>query len=212
MARMASNNRDIFVPKIKLEQECRIYNYDLENLRVDIRPEDKRVNLWDLVRKLKEHYEKTKKLTTSGDFNAVALDKELAREKVLQIRIKNQTVLKQLIAKADAEARVVDLLNHYTELLETYIEEISESFQPEEPRRNREKLTKMFNELFEKIVKDKGEVKSWEEDGNVSLLATRVLASAKDSKEAQEYLDTLKEEAINGVQDIEEGDESGETA
>ena len=210
MPRMSSEHRDIYVPKIKLEQTARIYNSDLENLAVEVlndrsSPNHGKVNLWDLIRKLKEHYEKTKKLAVGSgeDFDAVQMEKDLVRERILKIRIQNQTILKQLIAKSDAEARVINLLNHYIELLETYIEQISESFTPvddpdSDPRTRKENLTKMFNELFETIVRDKGEVKSWEEDGNTHLLATRVLASSKDSKEAQDYLNSIKKREIEG--------------
>lgn len=181
--------------KVQVKQRFKIYDYDLLNLGVQtLKGRKNKVPVYELIRKLKIHYDKTKQLSEGQgtDFEIVNIEKSLAREKVLSLKISNQRVLNQLISKDSVKQRVEELLHHYTELIETYIEEISESYTPVEPRKNKEKLTELFNELFDQLIDDKAKIISWEEDGEVDLLATRIMASQSAIKDAEQTLSKVK--------------------
>jgi len=100
-------------------------------------------------------------------------------ERLTHLQIKNQKDLGQLMEKDIAKVRVIEMLSGYQQMVQLFIKMASNQF-PGDNRQNEELLTKLFNSLFERIEEHVVEVKEWEEDGSLRLLATRISESRKE--------------------------------
>ena len=185
---------DLFVSQGELEARTGITSRDLVALQ--IKREDSGYPMYKLVTALFGQYKEVRKLTgkplsDDGDSDLAKLTIEHKKEDVLSRQIKNQLLLGDLILKAEAQKRMLNLLKTYQDMVEKFLSEASALPLPEDPRERLEVMTKLFNTLLDRIRENGLEIISWQRDGQSRLLATRLLDMANKDEQEKEVADFL---------------------
>jgi len=194
---------EIYMPKGKFEGITKIQKRDLDQVGINI------ANGVPLIQTIVAFHKRFDVTRTALQGSGV--DEELGKikslqehEKLTNYQIRNQKELGHLIENAIAKARQLDCLSGYQQLVMLYIKQASNQLYSDDNRRNEEILTKLFNELVERIAKDIVEIREWEEDGSYRLLSTRIIEAKKERTEEELILDVNRR--VSNL-DLEEFDE-----
>ncbi len=179
-------DNEIFIPKGKFEGMTNIQKRDLDAVNINYKGG---VPILATLHAFYSQYAQVR-TTLKGSGVDVELEKIKALqeyEKLTYAQIKNQEKLGQLIEKPIAQSRMLGTLSGYKGMLILCIKEASLQMSGDN-RKNETMLTNVFNAVMGRIIEEQGEIKSWEEDGSIRLLTTRII----DSKEQSGLDDEIK--------------------
>lgn len=196
------SQEDVFVSKEFLSGKFKIHNKDLARLGVIVTEEG--VSVWHLLTRLNDEYRKVEGLVSdSSNLDLSTLEIQSMDEKLLSIKIKNQTALGDLMGKDDIQHRVLDLLNNYCIMVIAAIRngasQIGLEFNIEDIRRLEEILSGEYTKVIHKVVEDSGEVVTWGEDGTANLLRTRLQKNVRDSEDVEKEINNYKRKKEKGT-------------
>lgn len=172
---------ELHLPRTKFQQATKIQSADLKALGVEV--QENGVPLLALIVELFEVYKSIRaemRNTGGSDDEAVKIDLGFKREKLTQLRIKNQTALSQLAPISVMKERMITTLTAYRQMMILFMKDASKNF-PGDHRENEEKLTRVFNQTIEKVYSDIAEIKEWELDSNARLIMTRITNSEQET-------------------------------
>lgn len=177
-------SNEVYLPKRKFEAMTRIQKRDLD--QVGITTTDGVPLVATIVAFHKYHRKIRDSLKGAG------VDEELGNlkglqehEKLTAFQIKNQKELGQLIEKPIAKARMIDSYAGYQQMTQLVIKELAVLLGGD-TRKNEEFLTKLWNNVNERVLEDMAEIIEWEEDGSLRLLSTRIQRSREEIDMAKE--------------------------
>ena len=135
-------------------------------------------------------------------------EEDLAKEKLLEARIKNQKVLGTLIPKSEARVRVKQAWSTVrNKILYSAKSAAQLAIGMTDPRHIETILIREYNKAINSI-QDDAEMISWDQDGSTELLRTRVMSITEEEEESR-IREIVEAEELAG--EVTDGDFSGST-
>jgi hypothetical protein len=195
---MATVQKDYYLPRQSFITVGGITQYEFENLTREYeccRATEEGVPVLGMVRALNLDRRKLLEITGGKDATSAAETYDLQHERVLKERILNQTKLGLLIPKEEAK-------NRARKGLQSVMHAIKYSMKLAAPRLDgitdlREKeaiLVDSYNDAI-KVLEEEVQLLSWEDDGNTTLLRTRLLSVSEDTEFSRAVNERLKNES-----------------
>ena len=130
---------------------------------------------------------KSQERTAERDSKIVNTTDELNNERILQIRIKNQVLLSELIYKRDAEARMLDFLGVLTNKIQFMIKMAGNAVVGiTNPKHAELILQKEYKNYVSDYMEKHAEHVEWRDEGSSELIRTRILEREANAAEAAE--------------------------
>ena len=175
------------VSKSVLEARTLLNSSDLAKLGVEAG--ERGVDVYEVVSKLLLKWRSFRKsVGDDEDLDSLRLETELKMEKLLRERINNQARLGVLIAKTEAQNRMLRLLTKSRELLQESIRDVASERVSTHPQVIKptlrawvEYLTSHYNKVIDRNIGDHVIIRDWEEDGSYKLLRTRLLSADSEA-------------------------------
>lgn len=178
-----------------LQQYCGMTKTEFENAKrrdpaAWIQNDDGDFSIYHII----EHYRIMTKGNTATKERSEAriarlsdVSDELDRERILQLRIKNQVLLSELIYKTDAESRMLDFLAVLSNKFQFFVKMAANSvIGITNPKHAELILQKEYKQYVSDYMEKHAEHVEWRDEGSSELIRTRILERAANAAEESE--------------------------
>ena len=149
--------------------------------------EDGDFNIYNIVEYFRirsKQVNANKARTDALEHRNVDVANELDKEKVLQLRIRNQVMLKDLVRKVDAEDRMVKLLSVIKEKIQFFVKISGTNLLGmTNPKMIELSMQKDYKKYVSDWIEQNADMIEWKDEGSSELLRTRIMERETDESE-----------------------------